>query len=350
MKRLRTIFSLSLAVMLSATVGSCQFADPREEYDNTPIGNFEALWNIMDTHYCFFDMKQRELGVDWDSVHSKYRRLVKDGMSDLSLFEVLNNMLGELKDGHVNLYGRYDVGRNWTWKTDYPSNLSYDIRADYLGKDYNIAASGCFYRILPDNIGYIVIETFSNTIPDSKLDAIINWFAVCNGIIIDIRDNGGGKLTEAERVASRFTEEKVICGYIKYKNGPGRNDFSSPEPVYVKPAKERLRWHKPVAVLVNRGCFSSANDFAVKMKALPGAMLFGDRTGGGGGLPFSSELPNGWSVRFSSAPMFDADMNEIESGIEPDCYVCLTESDRAKGVDSLIEAARKWINDMIINP
>ena len=48
--------------------------------------------------------------------------------------------------------------------------------------------------------------------------------------------------------------------------------------------------------------------------------------------------------------MFDADMNEIESGIEPDCYVCLTESDRAKGVDSLIEAARKWINDMIINP
>ena len=29
-----------------------------EEYDDTPQGNFEALWQIIDEHYCFFDYKQ----------------------------------------------------------------------------------------------------------------------------------------------------------------------------------------------------------------------------------------------------------------------------------------------------
>ena len=38
-----------------------------EEEDNTIMGNFDALWNILDRHYCFFDRK----GVDWDEV---YRR------------------------------------------------------------------------------------------------------------------------------------------------------------------------------------------------------------------------------------------------------------------------------------
>lgn len=340
----------AILVVLCLSVASCQYDAARETYPNSPKGNFEALWNIMDTHYCFFEMKQREIGIDWDEIHDRYDALINDKMGDISLFEVLNNMIGELKDGHVNLYGRYDIGRNWTWKTDYPSNLSLDLRERYLGDDYLIASSGYFYTILPDNIGYLVIESFSNTISESKLDAILNWFSICNGMIIDIRGNGGGMLTEAEKVASRFTEERVLCGYVKYKNGPGRNDFSKPEPVYVEPAKNRLRWQKPVAVLVNRGCFSTANDFAVKMKALPGAYLFGDRTGGGGGLPFSSELPNGWSVRFSSAPMFDASMEDIEGGVDADFHVALTESDLEKGVDSLIESARKWINDMIVNP
>jgi hypothetical protein len=346
---IRKTFGLILFALM-ATVSCTETAYVPATFENTPIGNFKALWNIMDRHYCFFDLKKRELGVDWDSVYVKYEKLIDKDMSDLSLYEVLNNMLRELKDGHVNLYGYYDVGRNWTWKTDYPSNYSAEIRSHYLGNDYFIAAAGYNYIILPDNIGYMTIESFSNVISESKLDAIISWFALCNGIIIDLRENGGGIVSEAEKVAARFTEKKVLAGYMKYKTGPGRNDFSDAMPIYVEPATTQLRWQKPVALLVNRGCFSSANDFTVKMKALPNVTVFGDRTGGGGGLPISSELPNGWSIRFSSAPMFDADMNDIEGGVDPDVWVSLTDSDRAKNVDTLIETARKWIHDKIINP
>ena len=44
----------------------------------------------------------------------------------------------------------------------------------------------------------------------------------------------------------------------------------------------------------------------------------GDQTGGGSGLPFSSELPGGWSIRFSASPIYNAKMQHTEFGIKPD--------------------------------
>ena len=79
------------------------------------------------------------------------------------------------------------------------------------------------------------------------------------------------------------------------------------------------------------------------MRQCPQVTVVGDRTGGGSGLPFSSELPSGWSVRFSACPMFDSEMNQIEFGIAPDLYCSLTEYDVQRGVDTLIETAREII-------
>ena len=95
-----------------------------EEHDDTPTGNFEALWEIIDEHYCFFDYKQHEYGLDWNEVYNKYKVRVSDKMSDPELFEVLKDMLAELRDGHVNLYTSYDLGRYWTWHEAYPQNFS----------------------------------------------------------------------------------------------------------------------------------------------------------------------------------------------------------------------------------
>ena len=111
-----------------------------------------------------------------------------------------------------------------------------------------------------------------------------------------------------------------------------------------------MRWIKPVVLLVNRGCFSSANDFAYTMKALDNVTLLGDTTGGGGGLPMSSELPNGWVVRFSSAPSFDADKNHVEFGVAPDIRLDMSDVDILSGVDTYIEKAREFINDKLVNP
>ena len=63
------------------------------------------------------------------------------------------------------------------------------------------------------------------------------------------------------------------------------------------------------------------------------------RQGGGSGLPFSSELPNGWSVRFSACPVLDVNKQHTEFGIDPDTAVAITGEDIMKGRDTIIEAA-----------
>jgi len=57
--------------------------------------------------------------------------------------------------------------------------------------------------------------------------------AICDGIIIDVRNNGGGNLSNSSTLASRFTNEKVLTGYIRHKTGKGHSDFSYPEPIYL---------------------------------------------------------------------------------------------------------------------
>ena len=51
---------------------------------------------------------------------------------------------------------------------------------------------------------------------------------------------------------------------------------------------------------------------------MPYVTTMGDRTGGGSGFPFNSELPNGWGVRFSASPMLDVNKQHTEFGIDPD--------------------------------
>jgi C-terminal processing protease CtpA/Prc len=312
-----------------------------EEFDNSPQGNLDALWKIIDERYCFLDYKQQEYGLDWQQVHQKYRQQVTGNINNEQLFEVLGNMLSELRDGHVNLSAAHDFARYWQWFENYPANFSDSLERRYLGTDYRIA-SGLRYKVLDDNIGYIRYESFSDGIGSGNLTEVLNYLLLCRGLIIDIRNNGGGDLTNAEKFAARFTNEKTLVGYIQHKTGPGHHDFSEEEPRYIEPAAA-LRWQKPVCVLTNRHVFSAANEFTLYMKAMPNVKIVGDRTGGGAGMPFSSSLPNGWVVRFSAVPMYDALHQSTEFGIEPDYPVELQFEDVLRGEDTIIEYARKLL-------
>ena len=312
-----------------------------EEFADTPQGNMEALWKIIDEHYCFLDYKQQEYGLDWDAVHQKYKERVKGTLTRKQQFEVLCDMLGELRDGHVNLSAAHDIGRYWSWFEDYPTNFSDTLIRRYMGTDYQIA-SGISYKILDDNIGYIRYESFSDPIGEGNLNEALSHMILCRGLIIDIRSNGGGMLTNAEKLAARFCQEKTLVGYYQHKTGPGHQDFSDKEARYLEPSAN-VRWNKPAVVLTNRRVYSAANEFAVYMKTLPNVRLVGDHTGGGAGMPFSSSLPCGWSVRFSAVPMYDAQGESAEFGIEPDYNVQQTDEDFAKGKDTLIEFARQLL-------
>ena len=88
-----------------------------------------------------------------------------------------------------------------------------------------------------------------------------------------------------------------------------------------------------------RDRYSATNDFVNSMNQFPNVTIVGDKTGGGSGLPFSSEIPNGWSIRFSASPMFDPNMNQLEFGIDPDVKVDMKSEDMQRGKDTIIETA-----------
>ena len=339
MRNIFFITSLISAILMGLT--SCHKIEERAD---DPRGNFEALWSILDEHYCFF----REKGVDWDQVHDKYARRIGSEMTREELFIVCADMLDELRDGHVNLSAPFNTSYYRKWWSDYPQNFSKRlIEESYFNFNYR-QSSGMMYGLLENNIGYIYYESFSATVGEGNLDYALNFLAAARGLIIDIRDNGGGSLTNVETLVARFIDRPTLVGYISHKTGPGHDDFSEPYAITYNPAGPgRVRWAKPVVVLTNRSTFSAANNFASVMKLLPGVRIAGATTGGGSGMPYSSEIPCGWSVRFSACSMLDANGVSTEGGVTPTegCAVDMDPQDALNGKDTMLEKAMELLNN-----
>jgi hypothetical protein len=303
---------------------------------NSNSDNFEALWSIIDKRYCYLDYKK----INWDSIHAVYAAQVDNSLNKYEFFDLMSNMLAELKDGHVNLYSDFDISRYWEWYLGYPDNFSSSLifSERYLGKNYRIAGGMRYGTIAGGQTGYIYYGDFSSSFSDQTVRNIFNQFSACRGLIIDVRGNGGGSLALSEKLASYFFENETVTGYIRHKTGNGHSDFS--KAIEIKtPANGNVKWRLPVVVLSNRHSYSATNDFINRMKCAPRCAIAGDRTGGGAGLPFSSEIPNGWMLRFSASPMYNAQMEQTEWGIDPTVKIDISPQDAAAGIDSIIERA-----------
>ena len=342
MSILRRLLPILICILSAPVLTSCITEDVPA---NTPRGNFESLWSTLDARYCFFPYKAQQYGLDWDEVRERYSQRIQDDLTEKQLFEVLGDMTRELRDGHVNLYASHDVARYGEWFDRYAANCYDTLITAYLGRteDY-MKTAGLSYRILSDNVGYIRCPSFENAIGDGNLHAVMQALALCDALIVDVRSNGGGQLSSAQKLASAFVNETTTGGYICHKTGSAHDAFSAPEVITIEPF-EGLRWQKPVAVLTNRRTYSAANSFVMYMKGLDNVTIVGDVTGGGSGLPLVSELPNGWTVRFSACPMFDRAMNHTEFGVNPDVRVDISAEDFSRSVDTIIETARTLLRE-----
>ena len=341
MKNTIITFRTGLSAALIGFLGSCEQLFIEPDPANNPIENFDLLWKTVDEKYSFFEFKD----IDWDDAYRRYRPLVTADMREEELFNVMADMLFELRDGHVNLTSDFDVSRNWDWFQDYPANFDETIlERNYLGRDFRIVSPFVTKEIR--NVGYIRYASFLNIIDTDNLDRLIDGYRDLNGIIIDVRDNGGGALQNAEIIATRLAErandeEEVTVGYIRYKDGPAHDNFTRTFPLILP---EHTSFDKPVIVLTNRSVYSAANAFASYMSTLPNVTLVGDVTGGGGGAPYSGELLNGWKFRFSANQLMDLNQVPIENGIVPDVKVDISPEDEAAGRDTILETALDLLN------
>lgn len=337
---MKTTAHIIIYFIVSIALPSCSGLFIDQEKGNTNRNNFELLWQLVDQKYCFFDEKD----INWNDIYDKYSPQVTENLTDDELFNVLSNMLNELKDGHVNLVSDFNTSRYWDWYQNYPQNFNDEIvERKYLGKNSR-RAGGIYYTVLNNSIGYIRYGSFMDNFSTQNINNVIAYLKNSKGIIIDVRNNTGGFIHLTDTIASRFTKNNVLVGYQRYKLGPGHNDFTDYFERTIQKGGTYQITNIPVFVLTNRMIYSAANDFVGKMKALPHVTIIGDKTGGGAGAPISQELYNGWQVRFSSWPIYDEEKKEIESGIDPDIKLNIDTDLFQDSIDSMIEETIRLIN------
>lgn len=324
----KTVYIL---ILMGVTMGCTHQFDGVE--DNTPVGNFEMLWRTIDEKYCFVEEKEINWQMVKDTMLPKVRE-VKSG-EYLQLFDLMEEMLNTLQDGHVNLYTNFDVSVCKSWYEGYPENFDWKLIESHYLTHYRKAGEGYYQTIADGEIGYLYCGSFENMISGNNMAYILRSFQDCKGMIVDVRNNGGGSLEYAKQLAATFFSEKRQVGYWQHKSGRGHQDFSPLKSIDIDPKDMPSKWLRPVIVLCNRRSYSAANFFVSAMRYADNCAIVGGVSGGGGGMPMSYELPNGWVVRFSSIRMTDKEKKSIEPGIQPHVMVQQTSAEK----DDLIETA-----------
>jgi hypothetical protein len=322
-----------IVLIVSVLFSSCEKLVFEDDPSTDNVTSFDYCWSELDRKYSLFDHKQ----VDWDAIYTQYRPQVNDDMSRVELFDVMGAMLNELRDGHVNLRSDFDISRYERWFSDFPANYNSDVLIREYWGSYRI--DGPLIHTIIDSVGYIRYSTFGADIPSETLDRVYFRFRGLKGMIIDIRNNEGGNPANAFNFLERIVNEERLIYRHAFKTGPGREDFEPLQDIFLKPEYEKVRFDGEVIILTNRRCYSASTYFAAMCIAFDNVIQMGDRTGGGGGVPAGSELPNGFHVNYSSSISFLPDGTALEDGIEPDFFVESPDEELAQGIDRILETA-----------
>ena len=328
--------TLLLGLGLLLGLNSCNQLLIEEDPENTYSENFEILWTTMDQRYTFFEYKK----INWDSIYRVYQPLAAGSVDEKEFFDHMAAMLNTLKDGHVNLRTPFDISRYQPYLEAAP-NYSFDVlERNYLG-DYRI--TGYLLNQEIEGVGYIHYKSFVNRILDSELDEVIKRFENLPGVIIDVRNNGGGNPENGLKMARRMISEPTHIYSYQNKIGAGRENLSELKKILLEPEPDKPKFKGRIVVLTNRGVYSAGSYFAAYIRGIPGAILMGDKTGGGSGVPAGHDLPNGWYFNYSSNIGYTVDGINFENGVPVDIEVSSPAEDLAKGKDPILERAIQYI-------
>lgn len=312
---------------------SCNSWFIEDDLPNTFEGNFQAFWEDMDRYYSYFDVRE----LDWQLAYDTNIQMVKGFTNTDELADLLSVLTLAFEDGHVNLYlpgNRVAFDFQEGFPENDPENATRYL--DQVRSPNNVFSYG---SITNTNLGYIRITSFgTNTANYTVIDDAIASLASRDGIVLDVRGNSGGDDRNSDIIASRFADERRLYRRIRYRNGTEHNDFTDWIDDFIEPEGDPFL--KPVVVLTNRGCYSSTESFLLSMEVMPHVMLVGGITGGGSGNPILRQLPNGWTFRMSNWQQVNADFEYSEGvGITPDVEVNISPEEAENGVDTILEAA-----------
>ncbi len=187
-------------------------------------------------------------------------------------------------------------------------------------------------KMLDNNIAYIQISTFGdNTEPELEKNLKELLDQSPNGLIIDLRYNGGGLLSSAIDVASQFISDDIVM-YEQYGDGTFKEERNR---------NNGMALDIPLVVLVNEGTASASEIVAGAIQDYGRAKLVGVQTYGKGSVQNWIELNDDQgAVRVTIARWLTPLKRQInEIGLTPDYIVELTEEDIKNETDTQLDKA-----------
>lgn len=182
------------------------------------------------------------------------------------------------------------------------------------------------YKIMEPNIGYIQLSTFISNDAAKEFRTALEKLSNCDGLIVDMRDNPGGLLSNSLEIADMLLENGVIVKTVG-RTGP-RTDNASGEPLT----------HQPIAVLVDEESASASEILAGALKDNARGVIVGTHTYGKGLVQEINKLPGGAAIHITVSRYLTpsgADINKV--GVIPDIQVSDKEQQKTVAVEYLKE-------------
>lgn len=220
------------------------------------------------------------------------------------------------------------------------STLQVTVEQD-SGKDLSLSLTRRFVdfprrvitRMLPNDIGYIELTGFSTDI-ERDFDNAINTLRNTRGLILDLRQNGGGFVASVTRLAGYFFPREADLGVFTTRKGKATRRQSQ---------KMRISYKEPLVILLSERSASGAEMFAAAMQEHERAFLLGTHPTTCGclvGVSRTLTLPDHGRLNISDADFRTALGQRIEGiGVHPDEVVQLRIADLINGKDRALEWA-----------
>ncbi|GAB3021998.1 hypothetical protein GCM10027284_46870 [Cyclobacterium sediminis] len=330
-------------IMISIFLYSCEEVILGEEAPNSPLQNFEILWNDFDRHYSLFEVR----GINWKQLYQIYRPKVTDDLSDEELWKVMTEMVEHLDDSHTTLYnGNIKYKSGYALNEQSTAEFSPELLlSKYIANKTEVGSEDelFFGKVKDKNIGYIYLGTMDGDNP-SVMDEIIKNFENTEAIILDLRQNSGGDDRYSARIAQAFSDGVHEIYSVQTRNGKGYNDFDEKN-IYYTQFDGDNSYTKPVIVLTDRKTISAGEVFLLHMKAFDQVIQIGDTTAGDFSTVSNMRfLLNGWRYVYSIQQFLLPNGRSLDGiGHVPEIYVKNTEYTVNNNTDLVVEKALDYL-------
>lgn len=208
---------------------------------------------------------------------------------------------------------------------------------------------------LPGSLLYVRLDSFQHNAATSAFHANREKLMAANGLILDLRDNGGGSSQVGYDVLSCLTKAPIPMNRSWERREGG--SIRARENVFALQQLEgntKFEYHKPcpqifdkqVVVLIGPRTISAAEDFVVSFRALKRGRLIGTATAGSTGQPMQLKLPGGGTARITVKHDMSPDGEEfVGIGIKPDLVVVPSINDFRVGKDATLEFAMRYLKE-----